>query len=54
VPALHQDRGGAWREHAGFFREEYTTPLDERVPILAEDHTGALTGDQRKQNEQRF
>jgi hypothetical protein len=43
-----------WRDHAGFFREEYTAPLDARVPILAEEHTGALTGDQRKQNERRF
>jgi hypothetical protein len=43
-----------WEDHAGFFREEYTAPLADRVPILAEEHTGALTGDQRKTNEQRF
>ena len=43
-----------WTDHAGFFRDEYTTPLQDRVAILAEEHTGALTGDQRKTNEQRF
>ena len=43
-----------WLDRAAFFRGEYTTPLASRVPVLAEEHSGQLSGDQRKRNERAF
>lgn len=37
-----------------YFRSQYTLPLGESVPIRAEEHSGQLTGDERKEIEARF
>jgi len=37
-----------------FFRASYTSPLGEHVQVEAEEHTGSLDGDERKQIESRF
>lgn len=47
---VQEDRPG----RDDFFRAAYLAPLDEKVKVEAEEHTGSLDGDQRKVIETRF
>ena len=37
-----------------YFRTAYITPLDQAVPVLAEEHSGQVGGNERKEIESRF
>jgi ATP-dependent helicase YprA (DUF1998 family) len=37
-----------------YFRREYTRPLEEVVPVLAEEHSGQVPGQERRAIEERF